>query len=261
MSIFFKLLIIFFVVFIWIRYFVESLILSVFLSVCATFFIDFFIHFILNKKKIISNIKNEEILKIEQIKNTFILWQENKTLAFFGKMFQSEFDVKKTSKFIILKKDGQNIVIKTLFMYKNFCVDDLIDFVNKSQRYNPNKLIVCSSNFDKECYSICKKFENEIFLLDAEQTYTTFLKKFNCFPSPLAKSNIGTEPTIKNLFSNAISRNKTKGYLFASALLLLSSFIIKFNVYYAIMSSLLLMLSVVSFFSPKFKHPISENIL
>lgn len=261
-SIFFRLLVIFFVIFIWIRYFVESLILSVFLSVGATFLIDFFIHFILNKKKYISNLKNEEIIKIEQIKNTFILWQESKTTTFFLKMFQNEFDVKKESKFLILKKEEQTIAIKTQFMYRNFCVDDLIDFVSKTKKYNPSKLIICSSEFDKDCFSISKNFDIEIILLDAEQTYINFLKKYDCFPSPLVKFNIpNTGTTFKSLFSNAISRSKTKGYLFASVLLLLSSFIIKFNFYYAIMSSLLLILSVISFFSPKFKHPMQTNIL
>lgn len=261
-SIFFRLLVIFFVIFIWIRYFVESLILSVFLSVGATFLMDFFIHFILNKKKYISNLKNEEIIKIEQIKNTFILWQESKTTTFFLKMFQNEFDVKKESKFLILKKEEQTIAIKTQFMYRNFCVDDLIDFVSKTKKYNPSKLIICSSEFDKDCFSISKNFDIEIILLDAEQTYINFLKKYDCFPSPLVKSNItNTGTTFKSLFSNAISRSKTKGYLFASVLLLLSSFIIKFNFYYAIMSSLLLILSVISFFSPKFKHPMQTNIL
>jgi len=261
-SIFFRLAVIFFVVFIWIRYFVESLVFSVFLSVGATILIDFFIHFILNKKKYISNLKNEEIIKIEQIKNTFILWQENKTSAFFLKTLQSEFDVKKESKILILKKDKRTIAIKTKFTYRNFSVDDLIEFAVKTKKYNPCKLVVCSSGFDKECFSVSNKFDVEIILLDTEQTYINFLKKYNCFPSPLVKSNISnTEPNVKSLFSNAISRNKTKGYLLASVLLLLSSFIIKFNFYYAIMSSLLLILSAVSFFSPKFKRPVQTNVL
>ena len=261
-SIFFRLLVIFFAIFIWIRYFVESLILSVFLTVCTTFLIDFLIHFILNKKKYISNLKNEEIIKIEQIKNTFILWQENKTTIFFLKMLQNKFEVKKESKFLLLKKDKQIIAIRTQFMYRNFCVDDLIDFTVKIKKYNPIKLIVCSSAFDKDCFSISKNFDIDIILLDAEQTYINFLKKYEYFPTTLIKLNTNnTGATFKSLFSNAISRTKTKGYFFASVLLLLSSFIIKFNFYYAIMSSLLLILSAISFFSPKFKHPVQTNIL
>lgn len=261
-NIFFRILLIFFVFFIWIRYFFNSLVLSVFLSAFATILFDFIIHAILSKKNISLNLKNEEILKIEQIKKTFIFWNQNQTNTFFFNLFKTKFSATKQSKFIIINKDNKTIALYFSFYFHNLSPDEIVEIYNKSKNSFFDKLIICSSEFDKQCSEIIKFIKSDIVLLNIEKTYFNFLKPYEYYPKDLVNENsIKSTQTLKSLFSNAFCQQKTKGYFFASLILFISSFIIKFNIYYIIMSSLLLILSLLSFLIPKLKHTKTEELL
>lgn len=262
LNLFFRLLLIFFLIFIWIRYTVESLTLSIILTVFCTLLTDFLIQYLLNKKKYINSIKASEIKKLKSVINYFIFNENKDNLTFFYNLVSKKHLAVKKNNFIIINHDNDNnVILYPYFTFKNFSVDDLIFILNKTKKLCFSKIVICSNNFDTDCKSFITKIDKNILLLDGEQTYLNLLKPYNCIPENIPNEKKDNQIKFKHLFKNSLSRNKTKSYFFASIILLISSFIIKFNIYYLIISSILLILALISFISPHIKKPLPENIL
>ena len=69
------------------------------------------------------------------------------------------------------------------------------------------------------------------------------------------------KPLMKEFLLASISHQRAKGYLLASLVLLFSSFIVKMNIYYVVVSSLLLILALISLLYKPKNINYNENVL
>ena len=94
-----------------------------------------------------------------------------------------------------------------------------------------------------------------------QKTYFKLLKVYDFYPEKVIELKQSQKITINDLLAYSLNKKRTKGYFLASCIMLFSSFLVKYNLYYIIFSTLLLILSLISFINPKFNKKISENIL
>ena len=99
--------------------------------------------------------------------------------------------------------------------------------------------------------------EHDVFYDDKK--VAEVYKKYNFFPNQLVELNQSAKLKFKEFLTLAINKKRSKGYFFASIVLLLSSFLFRMNLYYIISSSVLLVLCLISFLIPQ--NIVCEDVL
>ena len=247
----FRIFIIFLACFVWCRYFIENLWISLVVTVIITLFIDFGLNFIKSKKQKKKNIFEEENTKIQQYINTFIFSEPSYNVDFFYDLAKTKHQAQKKSEYIEIINSSKKIILYPCFLYRDLNTDDLVHIYNKKKKDTPQRLIICTNTLDNNAEKLAEKLPIEIYILDGNQTYEKLLNKYNHFPCQTKLKN-ENKVKFKDLLSYALNKKRTKGYLIASVILLISSVFVSFKIYYLIMSSLLLILALVSFSNPKY---------
>ena len=262
----FRVSLIFLICLVWFRYFVSDFTLSIVYTVLTTLIIEILIHFLAGKRQNKLNLKSSELKHASQIALTFALDSE-KALNFLFDLAKQKHKTEKKKNYILIKnknvESGQDYfnILLPYFKLENFSKNDLAKILNTLKNVQYEKLIICSGAFSKDVFSFIKTLRQKIILLDAENAYNNLYKKYNFFPNELVELKQDAKIKLKDFFSLALNKQRSKGYFFASIILLISSFLFRMNLYYVISSSILLILCLVSYFLPKFSNVLPEEIL
>ena len=254
---FFRILIIFLACFVWCRYFIDNLWISLVATIFLTIIIDLTINFVKNKRQKKKNTYKEEDEKIQQYINTFIFSEDNFSVNFFYELAKIKHQAQKKNKYIEVVNTNKKIILFPYFIYRDFNSDDLVLVYNKTKKEMSSRLIICTNTIDNNAIKLAQKLPLDVYILDGNQVYEKLLKKYNYFPY-LTKLKSETKIGFKEILSYALNKKRTKGYFIASVILLLSSFFVPYKIYYVVMATLLLILSLVSFSNPKYNK--IENI-
>lgn len=254
----FRLTIIFLICLVWCRYFIKTLWISITVTCILTILIDFIFHFFNKRKHGKIQIKKEEQNLIEEYTNTFIFSTQQQNLQFFNELAATKHSSKIYGGKVIINHTNIKIALFTCFSFKDFTTDNLVEIYNKCK--NVNRIIVCTNTVEDKAYSLAKTLNIETIILDKESVYTKLLKQYNYFPHTTSLKT-AEKTKINDVLSYALNKNRTKGYFFSSIVLLFSSLIVPYKLYYVIFASLLLVLSFVSFVNPKFNKKQPTKIL
>lgn len=255
--------IIFLICLIWTRYFIDEIWLSILYTALLTISIEFILHFILVKKNSKKKLKLEEEKLAEQISTTFIFSQKD-SINYFYNLSKINYKSKKYSKYILItnKNEESKTILFPIYSYSPILPQTIIDTLNKIKNQNAEKLIICGYKIDNSTYKFAQKIkEIKIILLDSKDCFLKLIKKYNYFPENLKELKLQEKLKFKEILRLSLSRKHAKGYFITSLILLFSSFIVRLNIYYVIMSSLLLLLALISFFLPQKNYKLEDNIL
>ncbi len=242
-----KIFIIFFLVFIWTRYFIRSLWICLLISIVASGLIYLFLHFISNKKSTASSLKLKEK---EDAENIFLsLATKGGSLDFFYHLAKKRYpSVEKKSKYILINNSEKTrSVIFPCLKFSAINNDDVIKIASSVKKENPTKIIIVCGSVTPETISFASNFDMQILLLDKFSSYKCLYKEFDYFPDISFEYKKDKSRTFKELIKFAFSRDKAKGYLLSAFVLLLSSFFVRINLYYCIVSSVLLIFALICY--------------
>ena len=257
---FFRLFLIFLIVFVWIRYFINSFWLSFLLSIAITFTLDILYLLIKNKKQNKLNIKNEEQDKIECYINTFIYSAKKYNVDFFYKLCKTKYTVIKKTNYVVISHPQTNIILYPLFLYRELNVDDVINCYNLAKHEKPKRIVICTNKVSHDLQKLVSKLNIEVVILDKQQTYFSLLKKFNFYPK-ITKIENSQKITFHQFLISALDKKRAKTYFISALFLLFSSFFVAYKIYYLIFSTILLILCFLCLLSHKFNKPIDKKIL
>lgn len=269
-NIFFRISLIFLLCFIWIRYFIDEFWLSILYTCLLTISIEFIIHFILTKRNSKKCLKNEDEKLSEKISATFIFSPKD-AVDYFYNLAKINYIAKKYSKYILIsnKKNTQIInenenktILYPFYTYSSISPQNLVDIIKNIEKQKTTKVIICGYKIDPLTYKLSQKIsDSKIILLNSKDCYLKLIKFNNFYPENLKELNLKEKLKFKEILKLSISKKNTKGYFISSLILLFSSFIIRLNIYYLIMSSVLLLLSLISFFLPQNSIKMGNDIL
>lgn len=257
---FFRILIVFLTIFVWVRYYFSSLFLSLVLTLILTTIFEVFYRLFCGKKNKKKQAETEQKNDILAFTNSFVFESDSSVVDFFFNLAKTKHNAIKKSKFVQIEHTSSRVILYPYFMYRDFLCDDLIFVYNKVKSLHPTRLVICTNNIDNSALKLCEKLPMKIYILDYRQTYFELMKKYNFFPQK-TKLEQAKKQTIKDLLCYALNKKRTKAYFFASVLMLLCSFIVPYKLYYTIMSSLLFVLSFVSYTNPTFNKKLKINLL
>ena len=260
LNLLFRLFVIFLICLIWSRYFINPLWASLVVTIILTLAIDFFIVYLSQKRQLKQNIKNDENEKINNYANTFIFSNKKTAVDFFFNLAKTKHFATKTTKYVVINSQNNKIVLYPYFLYRQFDCNDLVEIYKTLSMASLKRIVICTNTVDPQVYDLCKKLPKEVFVLDAKDTFLKLYKEYNIYP-PQTKLEQKPQNKYFSLAKYALNKKRTKGYFVASLFLILSSFISPYKIYYLIISTILLSLTFISLFNPKFNKIEENNIL
>ncbi len=118
---------------------------------------------------------------------------------------------------------------------------------------SPKNIVILCGTARSDCLALAKRINNKkITIYDSEKTYQTFLKNSIMPPTEIEFSN-SKKLAIKELLHYAIGKNRAKNYSIMGILLVVSSFFVKFKIYYLVVGSILLLLALLTLLLPYFR--------
>ncbi len=256
-----KFSLIFLISFIWLRFLLKPLWLSLVLSIALTIVLELIFHLFAKKTKIKNDLK---ISEKENADNMFLSLLTNENyLDFFAELVKSRHKniVKKKDYIIINHLDNTKVVLFPYIKLQNFSLNDIITLTNALKKEYVNKLVILCNDYDKNVTPFFRNFDYQITILDRYECYRDLYKEYDFFPEITMKYKKEAKLNFKDLLAYSFNRSRTKGYIFASIILFITSFFVKLNIYYCIVSTLLLLFALISFINPKYNYKSSNELI
>ena len=108
---FFRLLIFFLILFVWIRYSIRTLWLSLVISAIATLLLDFCLKLLKDKKKKKNKFISDQKEKIEKCINSLVFDDDKNVIEFFYKLANSKHTATKKTSYVLISHPNKKIVL------------------------------------------------------------------------------------------------------------------------------------------------------
>lgn len=246
-------ILIFLIIFAWIQFFLKNIILSIFVSIIlALSFIIILRYFALKKNKL--NIAKKQYTNdLSRFKLAIQTMSLSNIARIIKKIIPTKYAPHIIKGDIFFTRD--NILNLFTFYYDDLLTEPkLLQLIKTKQCEH---LTIFCIDHSQEILATSKSFKNKtITLVNLEQLYNIFTShNIDIDMSNIDISN--PKISMRNILKNSISRNKSKGYFISGLILLLTSLIVPFKLYYVIISSVLLTLSLICRFHRTQKTPTS----
>ena len=233
--------------FVWINFFIRNIFLSFLLSLFLSGVTIFIIIYLKNRKTNKSNLKFNQQQSLAKFKLAIQSSSSQKLISILKQLIPQNCPVKiKQGNIYFTSKEKECVFIP---FYSQDLNDTLI--LNLIKNINLSNITIFCSNYSKEAKYISSIFNNKtINLVSLDELYvlTTQKKiKVNTENIDLTKPKI----SIKEILINSIKKDKAKGYFISGLVLLFTSIIIPYKIYYVIFSSILILLSIICKFKPE----------
>ena len=257
----FRVLLLFLLVFIWVRFYQRSLGLAVLYSAIICIILDLLFTAILQKREKESILKSDEIKLAESFGNHFAYNDSGVALGFFYKLLSKQFAVQKKSKYLWWENEDTLTVFYPLFQFDSTKIRDLFKIFNSIKlSRRPDKIIVSTCYVDAETRAFALRSPVNFVLLDQYETYEKLMKPENLYPDAKVEVKHKKVGGWQAILEYALSRKRTKAWVMSSLLLIFSSFFVRVSIYYLIISSILLILAIFSYTNIRFNPKTNEKI-
>ena len=256
----FRLLLLFSLSFIWMRYFFKDLALSIIFAVFLTALIDLLLYTLFRRKQAKTSLKAKELKECEDMFLSLLL--NKNSIAFFEKLATSKHKCEKHKDHLIVTEGDSRVALFPRLQLAPLTADGVVELYKSCQTKLPNlgKIVIVCGTAEKDAYSVASKLNHNILILDKHDTYKKLYKEYNTYPSAISDFKPVKNETIKSLLAYSFNKKRTKAYFFSALVLLFSSFLIGSSVYYIVMSSLLLLFAIISYYNPMFNKKAEEKI-
>ena len=212
--------------------------LSFYFSLCISLSLLVVFFALFNSKL---NKKTNKLSKDKKTLSTLtklLFMQESELFSlFFSAFSKAGKNPKKVGGNILLEEE--NCLVFLHFSFDSISKSQIIKFYNLLSK-NQTALIL-SNEFSLDIVSFCDKFQNKIKLMSGEEVYL-LLEKTSSLPNNNVLYFLDDKPKVK--LSNVFNKKRAKNYFFFGIIFMLYSFIVPIKLYYIIVGSIFLILSL-----------------
>jgi len=234
------------IIFAWIQFFIKNFLLSLLLSTALSIGVLFIIRYFKSKKYSNQQTKLNQLSNLEIFKLAILTMPSTKLATIIKKLLPYKY-LPHTNKGDINFTKNNTTNTFTFYYSNDLNEPKLLELIKTKPAQN---LTIFCLNYSQEVKTIATAFKNKhIELINIEQLFDIFNTKnisLDTSHIDLTKHKI----TLKEILKNTISRNKSKGYFISGLVLLLTSLIIPYRIYYVVFSSILFILSLICRFKP-----------
>ncbi|MBR4998905.1 MAG: hypothetical protein IKY10_03400 [Clostridia bacterium] len=181
----------------------------------------------------------------------FRLLSKSNQLHLINSIIQKEFNSRIIDNFIVYKNNNKTCLILIETRIEKLTEFDVINLLQGLPRADKIQIVCC------EIFaSINTKILNdtEIVFLSKKSLYDEFFFKHSIYPNTDIINTKKQPLSFKQILKNLIIPHKAKSYFFCGLILIFSSIILPYHIYYLIFGSTLLILSIACRLHPLFKR-------
>jgi len=248
-----RIALIFLALLVWTRYYETNLTKAIILAGIGTLLLDFSLHILSQKIKGRKELPVKQKELCENISLEFMLSPLDKVINFYYELVKKTANCTKRINFVKTNSTSFPVIVFPFYFTSNFTFEHLLTVIQKTKKSKPKRVVVCTYQVSSEARKFAKNFgEYEILLLDKQETFSLLLEPKKFYPEISPKTPQIKKLSFKSIISSIFNKKQTKTFAFCGIILFFGSLIIRHNLYYVLMSSLLLFFALLSWISPKF---------
>lgn len=231
--------------FVWLKYFIKNNILSFVISFIISLILVFI--FTLRKKskleKKITKIETDK--RIDSFIYSFFLLGKDET----SKLIYN--NIKKIKPATL----NENIIIcedENIFSFlhkEELTLNDISHIYQKAKKLNIDTITLLTINSSKTVSDFSKSINDvNIKILSKKQTFYSYIQRYAIYPKILVAQKTSKKESFFKLIKLSFNRERTKHFVFSGIIMLIFSLFFKYNLYYVIVSSLLFIFAIISYF-------------
>ncbi len=242
---------VFLVIYAWINFYLRNLwatfILSLIFSFACVYVLFFFIERNANKK-----LKSKKTA--EEIEKTFLAYRllsKPKKLNLIKSILELEQPAQISGEVLRFVKNEKRIMLVDKTEIEKFSNNNLINLLSELPE-DFNELHILCQNYESGIKNEIFK-EKTIKLYEKTEIFNVFFEKNKIFPETAALNLTKQKLKFSEILRLFFQPNKSKGYFFCGLILLFSSIILPYQIYYRIFGTALMLMSVACKIIPKLK--------
>jgi hypothetical protein len=154
-----------------------------------------------------------------------------------------------------------NVAIRPIYTTTEITDKDVLESYAKIKNTSTKKLILCCQSYSPKASEIASVItEKNIVIFSEYDAYKNIFKPCEFVAPTLFEQSKEKKNKLKNYLKIAFNKKRTKSYLSVSVILLFSSFILRYNIYYLVFATITTAFALYSHFNTKFNETEKENL-
>lgn len=234
---------IFMLSFFWVRYYTTNLTNILFASVTITLCITALIGILKKRKKKMSK---AEIKNMNEVFNQFIFNDTQFAIdTFHSALKQKHPEIKKYNNMILIKTKKQTTAFFPYLTASKLTTQEFTKMYSSSVRRKCDAIVIATiEGAETKLKQSMEYLEKNITVLNGEKVYK-LLKSLESLPE--IKIKLEKKRSFFLIFSKALSKDKTRKYIFIAIVLLISSYFVRYSIYYIVIASICIVLSLLCY--------------
>lgn len=243
---------IFLITYAWINFFIRNLYLTFVLSLIFTFSITFILFYLTNKKAQKQNISKTYLKDVDEKFLAFRLLSSSEQINLINTILAKDETIKINSRNLTFSKNNKQHQIVIATEQEKLSQHTLINLISNRNKNTEILQIICEDFEPNLNTNLLDNLTVEI--ITKKMLYDKFFLTHNIFPNTSNLSKQTKRIGVKNFFKNFFKANKSKGYFLCGLVLIFSSIILPFHIYYLIFGTTLLIFSLLCKIIPLLKN-------
>ncbi|HBB44709.1 MAG TPA: hypothetical protein DCZ34_01100, partial [Clostridiales bacterium] len=240
---------VFLMCFVWMRFFLHNFVLTILLSFVISFCVCGLYYFLSKQKAEKQQLSETELEKAHNISMHFLLSTKKETISELEKLLSKKYDVTAKSDHLIVN----DTMLKPIYTSQTISDKDVLESFAKIKNTSLKKLIICCENASSIAMKIASLIkEKEVVVLDEYLAYKNIFLPLGFNPPKVEIEEKKKDKKFDVFLQNAFNKKRTKNYLLVAVFLLFGSFLLRYNLYYIIFSSIATLCALYSHFNTRF---------
>ena len=243
---------IFLIIYAWINFYVRNLWTTFFLSLIFSAACVFVLYYFLNKKQEKVELGKKNTDEMNKSFLVFRLTPRKQKMELLYNLLSKKFNTKLDNGILTYIKDEKKHLVIVATHIERISENDLINLVDEF-------LDIVVDVIDIICNDVNPNINSKIFVdkkitfITKQKLYLDYFSKYQIFPDNSKIDTSITKLRFKDILNNMFIPQKAKSYFFCGLILIFSSIILPYHIYYIVFGSLLLIFSILCKILPKLK--------
>lgn len=243
---------IFLIIYAWINFYVRNLWTTFFLSLIFSAACVFVLYYFLNKKQEKVELGKKNTDEMNKSFLSFRLTPRKQKMELLYNLLSKEFNTKLDNGILTYIKDEKKHFVIIATHIERISENDLINLVDEFLDIDVDVIdIICNDvnpNINSKIF-----VDKKIIFITKQKLYLDYFSKYQIFPDNSKIDTSITKLRFKDILNNMFIPQKAKSYFFCGLILIFSSIILPYHIYYIVFGSLLLIFSILCKILPKLK--------
>ena len=243
---------IFLIIYAWLNFYIRNLFSTFILSLIFSSAIIFVLYYFLNKKQERVKLSKKSTDEMNKSFLSFRLTPKKEKLDLLYQIFSREYETKLDNGILSYVKDEKKHIVLIATHIDRINENELINLVDEFVNLNFDVIdIICqdvSQNINSNIF-----IDKKIVFLTKEKLYTDYFSKYSIFPDDSKIDTSITKLKFRDILKNFFLPEKARSYFFCGLILIFSSIILPYHIYYILFGSTLLIFAIVCKLLPKIK--------